>query len=187
VEKDGTALFTWAHGEARRIHTARGPITSLATASGRAYFVEQGPATETSQQRWTLLSVALDGGAPMVGPTHKGRTPSMLHVSEELFYYHGPERRVFRTSRDFVLEQIAAEGLVCSPLYTVVRSDSTGQLYCAQLSGVTQVDLASSARQVLPLHPNGPITTLAAGDPGLVYVVDSGPEQLELYLSAYAH
>jgi len=188
VDANGkTEVLTLAHGQSRSIYAARGTVTSLTTLSGRAYFVEQAPVTEPGKHSWTLLSIALDGGAPSFGPSHAGRTPSTLHTSEQIFYYHGPERNVFRTSRDFAVEQVAARDIICSPLFAVVHADSKGELYCAQLGGVTLVELASSTRQSLPLHPSGPITTLAVGEPGLVYVVDSGREQLEMYLSAPAH
>lgn len=174
-------LFSLVHGQVRRIYAAKGTITSLATSADRAYFVEQSPAT-MPERSWTLMSIPLDGGAAVTGPRHQGRTPAMLHLNEQIFYYHGPERRVFRTSRDFVVEQTAARDVICSPLTAVVHPDSSGQLYCAQLSGIALVDLVSQARQTLPLHPSGPITTMAVGEPGLVYVVDSAREQLELFL-----
>jgi len=181
-EAGKSELFSLVHGQIRRIYRAQGTITSLASLADRAYFVEQSVASAPDLRSWTLLSIPLDGGTPAIGPRHQGRTPSMLHLNEQIFYYHGPDRSVYRTSRDFVVEQTAARDIICSPLTAVVRPDSSGQLYCAQMNGITAIDLISLARLTLPVHPSGPITTLAAGEPGLVYVVDSGREQLELFL-----
>lgn len=172
-----SAVWTLSHGDAQQIYATGARVSSLAVAEDRAYFIEQKPGSP-----WQLWSVPLDGGPAAPGPQHKGRAPAMLSAARQLFYYHGPERKVFRSPFDFSVELQAARDLVCSPLTVDAPSETEGGLFCAHLGGITTIDLMTEEARQLLIQPHGPITNLAVGPAGLVFVVDAGAEKLELSL-----
>jgi hypothetical protein len=93
-----------------------------------------------------------------------------------LFFYDGPKQQVMRLSFDFSVSQVAAQDLICSPL----AADTA--LYCAHVTGISQVNLNDGKTRLLQAVPQGTITTLAVGTPGLMWVTDVGQERLELSL-----
>lgn len=170
------------------IYESDGAIAGLVIRGEQIFFIEAlnarssalSPTGESArqEQKWTMKSIHIDGGAITEGPTWLGRTPAMLVAHDQLFFYQGQENKVYRVSADFAATSIAAHDLICSPL--ALADD----LYCAHVAGVTQVSLDSGASTQLPIQPTGPITAIHYGAPGLLWVTDVGANKLELSLLA---
>lgn len=165
------------------IYETAGVLTSLVIQAEHVFFLEtlapqaDEPLTNTLGN-WTLKRVPLDGGAAISASTWSGRTPALLFAHEQLFFYHGHERSVYRLSPDFAVTEIAAKDTVCSP-FTVADD-----LYCAHVGGITRLSLTGNPSARLPIMVKSPITSLHFGPPGLLWVADVGPNQLELSLLA---
>lgn len=169
-EVDGRFTIQTVSGSRPRVLLSpAGYVAALALQEDRVYFVER-----TDDDHWRLGRVSLSGGPAKYSPSHKGRTPAMLALTEELFYYDGPSLTVRRVSLDLDRETVLAEDVICSPLAVGKR------VYCAQPAGMLEVSLDGKDRRVLPRGHEGTITSIAVSRTQLAWLVDSGANQLAL-------
>lgn len=163
AESGRFTIQTLDGSNARILHAPGGYVAALAMTAERVYFVEQGPGTG-----WRLGAVPLSGGSPRYTAMKKGRTPSMLAVARDLFYYDGPSLTVRRITQDLEREEVIARDVICSPLAVAEH------LYCAQPGRLLEIGLDGVLRQVFPLQQKGTITAVAATATRLTWLMDVG-------------
>jgi hypothetical protein len=150
---------------ARVLLAPRGTIAALAMSEKFVYFVEQGQGPGAG---WRLGAVPISGGSPRYTSMKTGRTPAMLVVANDLFYYDGPSLTVRRVTKDLEREEVVARDIICSPLAV------TENVYCAQIGGILEVGLDGVVRRVFPLRQRGTITAVAATATRLTWLMDIG-------------
>jgi hypothetical protein len=156
-------IQTLRRSGARVLHAPRGYVAALAMTEERVYFVEQGPGTG-----WRLGAVPLSGGAPRYTAMKRGRTPAMLAVASDLYYYDGPSLTVRRVTQDLEREEVVARDVICSPLAVAEH------LYCAQPGRLLEIGLDGVLRRVLPPGQKGTVTAVAATASRLTWLMDVG-------------
>jgi hypothetical protein len=165
--EDGRFTIQTLDGSRTRIvHAPRGYVAALAMEDDRIYFVEQAGTT------WSLGVVSLSGGSARHTSTKTGRTPAMLAVAHDVFYYDGPSLTVRRVSSDLEREDVIARDVICSPIAVAERA------YCAQPTGLVELDLDGGSRRPLRLGQRGTITAISASATQLVWLMDVGRGQL---------
>jgi hypothetical protein len=153
--------------KARVVHAPDGYVAALAMLDDQIYFVEQ-----ARGMGWRLGVVPVSGGSPRHSAMKPGRTPAMLAVAREIFYYDGPSLTVHRVSPDLEREEVIARDLICSPIAVAEH------LYCAQPVGLIEVGLDGVVRRTLTRRPSGMITAIAASAARVTWLVDIGRDQL---------
>jgi len=123
---------------------------------------------------WRIGRVPAAGGAPAFTPLRKGRAPAMLSVHGDVFYYEGNGHEVRRLSPDLQRERSLASGFVCSPIAVSTH------VYCAQVEGLFELRDGERPRRLVPGSAQRMVTELAATPKRLLWVVDAGPDQLEV-------
>jgi hypothetical protein len=153
---------------ARVLYAPGGHVAALAMSEDFVYFVEQ----EAPGTGWRLEAVPLSGGSPRYTSMKTGRTPAMLAVARDLFYYEGPSLTVRRVSPDLEREEVIARDMICSPLAVAEH------VYCAQPGRLIEIGLDGVVRRVLPLRQQGMITAVAANATRLTWLMDVGRNAL---------
>ncbi len=161
-------IQTLARGSGARVLLAPdGYVAALAMGEQLVYFAEQ-----RSGRGWRLGAVPLSGGAPRYTSMKRGRTPAMLAVAGDLFYYDGPSLTVRKVTPDLEGEEVLARDVICSPLAVAEH------LYCAQPNGLLEIGLDGAVRRVVPLRRKGTITAIAATATRLAWLMDVGRDAL---------
>jgi hypothetical protein len=144
-----------------------GYVAALAMGEELVYFVEQGPGAG-----WRLGAVPLSGGTPHYSATKPGRTPAMLAVAGDVFYYDGPSLTVRRVSPGLEREEVIAEDVICSPIAVAEH------VYCAQPAGLLEIGFDGAVRRAIPLRQKGTITAVSATATRLTWLMDVGRDAL---------
>lgn len=164
----GTSLEALSGGEVRSVHAAAERVSAAVLHRADVYWV-----SETHDGAWTIARVGLDGRPPRATAAQRGRPPSMLAVGPDgVYFYAGLRRGVRRLSFDLERETAVSNGAVCSPLAVSSR------VVCAQVGGLFEIALASSAPRPLAAERSGPITAVAATMERAYWVAESGAERL---------
>lgn len=161
------SLMTSEGSGSRLLYAPPGYVAAIAMHEDRVFFVER-----ETPERWRLGSVTLAGGAPHYTAFHRGRTPAMLAVASEIFYYDGPTLTVRRLGFELDREEVVARDTICSPL-AVANS-----VYCAQQGGLLEVSFAGTVTRRIPR--GGMVTAIAVGRSRLAWLVDAGENKLAL-------
>lgn len=167
----GTGLSrvaTLAEGRPVSLYETKAPLKTLHVLGDWAFFVEQSTSLE-----WRIGAVSLDASAgaqrePTFTRARRGRAPAMLVGRTELYFYESGERSVHRLSPDFVIDEVIAERVVCSPLAVAER------VVCAQVSGIYEIARAEPNVRPLSTQPLGLVTALAVDSRRAAWVNDSG-------------
>ncbi len=166
----GDRLWTFDHGAARLLYAATGSFVALTLLGDAVVFVER-----KQDGGWQLGRVGLEGGEPRFLPGRGARAPSMLAVGAgAVFYCDGPGRSVRRVSHDFMGTEVLASGVVCSPLTVGDR------VFCGRMEGIFQIPLDGSEPSALTQAPYGLVAALASSSRRVIWLNDSGKEQLTL-------
>lgn len=152
----------------RLLLTPTGTVTAMAMAGQLVYFVERAP-----DRTWRLGVVALSGAPPYYTSARRGRTPAMLAVTDQVYYYDGPSLTLRRVSPDLHQEDIIARDVICSPIFVAKH------IFCAQPAGILELSLDGGTRRVLPLS-RGTVTAISATPKLLTWVTDIGENQLAI-------
>jgi hypothetical protein len=163
AESGRFTIQTLDRSGARVLHASSDYIATLAMTEQRVYFVEEEPGTG-----WRLGSVPLSVGSPRYASMKTNRTPAMLAVVNDLFYYDGPSLTVRRFTPDLEREQVVVRDVICSPLAAAKH------LYCAQPAALLEIAFNGVVRRVLPLRRKGTITAIAATATRLTWLMDVG-------------
>jgi len=168
--RDGRASIQSPGGKTTRtVYASPGTIDAIAMGSDAIYFVERPAGAD-----WRIGTVQADGGAPAFTPLRKGRAPSMLVARGDLFYYEGNGQEVRRLSPDLQHERSLASGFVCSPIAV------SAHVYCAQVEGLFELRVDERPRRLVPGGPARLVADLAATPKRLLWIVDAGPDRLEV-------
>ncbi len=181
LDKKGTyEVFASFGASKKRIYQTTNSLSTLTLAGDRVYTIEQLPAAPGRPPRWTVLGLSFDGAPQLRSRTFVGRTPAQIQADDQLFFYFGPERRVYRLALELDQEQVLARDQICSPL------ELGDALYCYHVTGVSRLSKKGGRPQLLPIKAKATLTTLHASPAGLLWVMDTGSNQLELHLLPYA-
>ncbi len=153
----------------RVLYSPTGYIPTLAMDDSQIYFVEQ-----TQEKGWRLGALPRAGGSAHFGAWAGGRTPSMLAVAEDLFYYDGPSSTVRRVSPDLERKDVIAREVICSPIAVAEH------LYCAQPAGILEIGFDGAVRRAFPLAQQGTVTAISATKARLTWLMDVGRNQLRV-------
>jgi len=151
------------------LYTSPGSIDAVAIAGDAIFFVERPAAAG-----WRIGRVAAAGGAPAFMPPRDGRPPAMLAAGRDLAFYTGAGYEVHRLSLDFAHERTIASGFVCSPLAVAEH------VYCAQVEGIFELRTGERPRRLVPGSAQRLVTDIAVGATHLTWIVDAGPDKLEV-------
>jgi hypothetical protein len=156
----------------RTAYASAGSIDAIAAIDDGIFFVERTAATATSG--WRIGRVPAAGGAPTFTSLRAGRAPAMLVGQGDLFYYQGDGYEVRRLSPDLQRERSLASGFVCSPIAV------SAYVYCAQVEGIFELRPDERPRRLVPGGAGRMVTDLAATPRRLLWIVDAGPDRLEV-------
>jgi hypothetical protein len=151
------------------LYASPGAIDAVTMAGDALFFVERPAGGD-----WRIGRVPLAGGAATFTAARAGRPPSMLAAGRDLAFYQGSGFEVHRLSFDLQHEHTPASGFICSPVAVAEN------VYCAQLEGIFELAPEASPRRLVPGGPARPVTDLAVGPRHLYWIVDAGPERLEV-------
>ncbi len=166
-EDDRFTIRTLSGSQPRVVHDASSYVAAMAMQDDLVYFVER-----ESPRHWRLGVVPLAGGKPRFSETKPGRTPAMLALAGDVFYYDGPTFTVRRMSSDLTHEEVIARDVICSPIAVAEH------LYCAQPAGLLEIGFDGNTRRQLPLSRKGSITAITATAKRLTWLMDVGNERL---------
>lgn len=152
----------------RRLHAPSGSVEAMAMAGELVYFVER-----ARDRTWRFGVVSLSGDAPYYAPAKQGRTPAMLALTNQLYYYDGPSLTVRRVSLDLLQEDVVARDVICSPIAV------SEHIYCAQPAGILELGFDGVTRRELPLR-GATVTAISATSNFLTWVTDIGAAQLAI-------
>jgi hypothetical protein len=163
------SLHALVGGKPRRAYASPGSIDAVAMIGDAIFFVER-----PSGSGWRIGRVRATGGAATFTSLRDGRAPAMLAGRRDVTFYDGNRREVHRLSLDLQQERTLASNFVCSPLAV------TDRIYCAQVEGIFELRPDEPPRRLVPGSTVRLVTELAATATHLYWIVDAGPEQLEL-------
>jgi hypothetical protein len=155
------------------VYASRGSIDAVAMLDDAIFFVER-PAGAA----WRIGRVRASGGVPTFTAPQQGRAPAMLAARRDIHYYYGSRFEVRRLSADLQREAALASGFVCSPIAV------SEHVYCAQVEGIFELRAGERPRRLVPGSTGRLVTDLAAGAGRLIWVVDAGPDRLEVHTLA---
>jgi hypothetical protein len=133
----------------------------------RIFFVER-----PGDGSWRIGAVDGAGGDPVFAEPRRGRAPSMLAVSEAVYYYVGNGRELHRLSPDLRRDETLASELVCSPIAVSDR------VYCGQVGGIVAWSETDRRTRLLAESGRGPITALTAHGSDVAWLSEAGPERM---------
>jgi hypothetical protein len=165
------SLETVAGGKVATLYQSLGAIDAVTMAGDALFFVER---PSGSPGGWRIGRLPLAGGAATFTSARAGRPPAMLAAGRDLAFYQGSGFEVHRLSFDFQHERIPASGFVCSPLAVAQN------IYCAQVEGIFELRPDAAPRRLAPGSPASPVADIAIGPGHLYWLVDAGPERLEV-------
>ncbi len=131
---------------------------------------------ESHANHWRVVGVPTGGGAIVTSGDRQGRPPSLLVAGDGLYFYDGPQRGVRHLTPDLRTETEIKENVICSPLAVSDR------VVCAQVGGLYELLLTEGAPRILAAESEGPIAAVAASELNVVWITDTGPEQLAVKL-----
>jgi hypothetical protein len=161
------SLGSVASNRSITVYTSRGSLDAVAMLNDWIFFVER-----PTDGEWRIGGVRTQGGAPVFTNTRRGRSPSMLAVREDVYYYDGSVRELRRISPDLRREEVLVSDFVCSPLAVAER------VYCANVEGVFEIVPEGRPRLLVKLGRGGFVTDLAANARYLFWIADAGADQL---------
>jgi hypothetical protein len=151
----------------RIVFASSGNIDAVAMLHDWVFFVER-----TSKSSWRFGGIRSAGGEPAFSAPRSGRTPAMLAISSDIYYYDGNTIEVHRLSPDFSTEVTVIRKLICSPIAVSVH------IYCAQTGGLFEVSKKPGSPPVLIQGRHQGITAVAANSTLVGWIRDLGGNML---------
>lgn len=168
--RDGRSSIQSLNGKRPRTEYASpGTIDAIAMDGDAIFFVDRPAGAD-----WRIGTVRAGGGAGRFTPLRQGRAPAMLVARGDLYYYEGNGHEVRRLSPDLQHERALASGFVCSPIAV------SAHVYCAQVEGLFELRADERPRRLVPGGPARLVADLAATPKRLLWIVDAGPDRLEV-------
>jgi hypothetical protein len=170
LESSGVSTIkTFKDGRQRIILTTSDRIEHATMIKDWVFFI-----ATSADRSWRVGGVPLSGAAPAYNEPRFGRVPALLAPgNDSLFFYHGPERSVFRLSADLKQETVVGRGIICSPL----AFDE--HVFCAHVGGLYFLDEQGKARTILA-QPEGPIAAVTANAGNVAWVTDTPKNRLSV-------
>ena len=98
----------------------------------------------------------------------------MIAGRRNLVFYDGNRFEVRRLSLDLRHQRTPVSGFICSPVAVVEH------IYCAQPDGIFELRPDERPRRLVPGSTERPVHQFAASATRLLWVVDAGPDRLEV-------
>lgn len=149
-------------GAVRRVlYETSAPLAGLVVLGGWVFFTET-----VDESGYRIGGVSLDGGTPRFSEAFSGRRPSQLYAGDSLYFYDINTHALRRVSPDFVLQDVIAKQVICSPLAISDR------VVCAEPGGIFQLSLPEGHRMQLASESGGLVVAVAASSRHVAWVVD---------------
>jgi hypothetical protein len=131
------------------------------------FFVRRGKANS-----WSIGRVHVRRGEPEFTDSRTGPTPASLTGTESVIYYDMERSEIRELTTDLKSESVWLKDFVCSPIYEAKN------LFCARVEGLFEVLAARREPKALSFGRRETITFLRADAKQVVWIVDTGPDQL---------
>lgn len=165
---DGRFTVQTLEGKKPRVlYTSRVEVDTIAMLDELIVLVER-----AADSTWRFAAVSRNGGAPTYSKEHSGRTPAMLAVEKELYYYDGNAFEIRRLARDLASETTLVKGQICSPIAVAER------IYCASVEGPFEISEQTPTPRRLAPEGGRTLTALAAGPGRVAWIREEGAEAL---------
>ena len=152
------------------VYTSHGSIDAVTMLGEQIFFVERPAGTD-----WRIGRIRPTvGGTPEFTVLRSGRAPAMLAGRHDLVFYDGNRFEVRRLSLDLRHERTPVSGFICSPVAV------SEHIYCAQPDGIFELRPDERPRRLVSGNAQRLVTDLAATPKRLLWVVDAGPDKLEV-------
>lgn len=163
----GSSISTFKKGKEAILYRTKQTLSAAVMLHDWVFFVES-----VSPGHFKIGGVPLSGRKPAFTPIKQGRTPSMLGVGEQLYYFDLMQRALIRITPDLVHESVVARDLVCSPFAVA------DQIYCSRVEGLFALPLDGGTPTVLTHQPYGLVARVAASPEMLAWINETGDEHL---------
>lgn len=162
-------LQTESVGAAETLYESKNELIWPVLHDETIYFIER------IGSAWKLGRAPLDGSGVTFGKEHQSRVPTMLAPGPEgLFLYDGPKEGVRKIDYSLTGEASFARNVICSPLSVSTR------VLCAQVGSVYELARAGADPRPVAQETGGPIAHITATDERVYWVVDRGPDRMEV-------
>jgi hypothetical protein len=121
---------------------------------------------------WRIGRVHVARGEPEYTESRTGPTPAMLTGTESVVYYDMERSEIRELTTDLKSESVWLKDFVCSPIY------EAKDVFCARFEGLFEVLAASRKPKALSYGRRETITFLRANSKQVVWIADTGPDQL---------
>jgi hypothetical protein len=155
-------------GKLKTLLSSREELSALIAAEHQLFFVARAEDGST----WRLGAVARSGGEARYSATKSGRTPAMLAVSRDVYYYDGNSFEVRRVTPDLQTEVVVSRGRVCSPIAIAA------EIYCGSVEGLLALAKTDASAHRVANGAGKLISDIAATATQVVWLRDIGSEQL---------
>jgi hypothetical protein len=162
-------LQTLERNKPRVFYSSPGKIDALSMSHDWVFFVER-----ANDDTWRFGGLSTRGGNPAYTPSKRGRTPAMLAVSNDIYYYEPDAQELRSLSPDFQHEETIAKNVVCSPVAVAEK------IYCAQVQGLFEVTKDTHRMTLLTRGSRRLITSIVANSKFVAWLSDVGPNKLAL-------
>ena len=151
----------------RTLVSSTGEISALDMIDESVYFVQR-----PTDGSWRIGSVRVTSGEIEYSAERKGRTPSMLTGSDDIYYYDVDKSEIRRLLPNLRGEETVLTKFVCSPI------NAANRIYCGCVEGLFDVSKETRKARVLVYGRQGSITNIKANDKLVAWTVDAGPNML---------
>jgi hypothetical protein len=156
------------NGKLKTLLSSTEELSALLAAEHQLFFVARAEDGST----WRLGAVARSGGEARYSSTKSGRTPAMLALSHDVYYYDGNSFEVRRVTPDLKTEAVVSKGRVCSPIAVAA------EIYCGSVEGLFALAKTDASAHRVANGAGKLISDIAATATQVVWLRDTGREQL---------
>jgi hypothetical protein len=166
--EDGLFRIQSLNGQKARVLVAdSGEISALNMIHDWVFFV-----LRAKNNSWRIGRVHIAQGEPEYTDSRTGPTPALLTGTEDITYYDMGRSEIRQLTSDLKSESVLLKDFVCSPLVEATN------IFCGRVEGIFEVLAASRKTKLLWHAPRETITLVRANARQVVWVVDTGPDQL---------
>jgi hypothetical protein len=168
-ETGSFSIFTLENGKSKEVYHSPGTIDAMTMLHDYVFFVER-----TTNGTYRFGGVSSHGGRPAFTAPRTGRTPAMLTVNKDIFFYDGNTRTIRSLSPDFQREETLVSDFICSPLSV------TSRIFCGRVEGLFEVNVTTHTTKKLADAGRFTVTNLASNSKQVAWLSDIGQEKLAL-------
>jgi hypothetical protein len=174
IDRSEEGVFTLQvleNNKPRVFYTATGSVEAMTMHHDWVFFVER-----AANATYRFGGVSIAGGHPVFTTPRAGRTPAMLTIEQDIYYYDGNTQTIRTLSLDFQREETIIREFICSPIAVA------DNVYCGRVEGLFELGKHAPTPRLLADVGRFSITTLTANASRVVWLSDLGPNKLALQM-----